>query len=129
MKTQTLPNDYQHLSPAGAEVRPLISNSMGGAAHCMLMKGKVSKAVAHQTVSEIWHVISGHGQIWRRQGENELITDLSEGITIDIPIGTDFQYRSNDDADLVFICITMPPWPGADEVRFVDEGAWIPTSN
>jgi mannose-6-phosphate isomerase-like protein (cupin superfamily) len=128
MKTKMLPADYQHLSPAGAEVRLLINNSMAGAAHCTLTKGKISKPVAHRTVSEFWHVLSGRGQLWRRQGEVEQVAELAEGVTIDIPLGTDFQYRSNHEADLVFVCITMPPWPGSDEIRYLDEGVWIPTA-
>lgn len=127
MRTQQLPKNYQHMSPAGAEVRLLMTNTMAGTAHCTLPNGKISKPVAHKTVSEFWYIISGRGQIWRRQGEEELITELVEGITIDIPLGTDFQYRCDAGADLVFICITMPPWPGADEIRFVENGAWAPT--
>ena len=127
MKTHLLPDDYQHLSPAGAQVRLLMNNAMAGTAHCTLPNGKISKPVAHKTVSEIWYILSGQGQIWRRQGTVELITNLSQGITIDIPLGTDFQYRSNEGTDLVFICITIPPWPGADEIRYIDSGAWVPT--
>ena len=127
MNTLSLPQHYQHLSPAGAEVRLLMSNSMGGIAHCTLVKGKVSKAVAHRTVSELWHVISGKGEIWRRQDGNELITALEPGITIDIPLGTDFQYRSIGSDDLVFLCVTMPPWPGSDEVTYIEKGDWTPT--
>jgi len=36
MKTQTIPHEYQHTSPAGAEVRLLMSNTMAGLAHCTL---------------------------------------------------------------------------------------------
>lgn len=52
---------------------------------------------------------------------------LEKSITIDIPLGSDFQYRS-DEGDLVFICITMPPWPGSDEVTYVERGAWKPSA-
>ncbi len=62
MKTHTLSQDYQHLSPAGAEVRVLINNSMGGIAYCTLRNGKTSKAVTHKTVSEIWHILY---RFWR----------------------------------------------------------------
>lgn len=114
------------MSPAGAEVRSDLSNELGSIAHCTLIKGKTSKPVAHKTVSEFWHVLSGKGEIWRQQSGNSLITQLEPGITIDIPLGTEFQYRCTG-ADLVFLCVTMPPWPGADEVRYLEKGAWAPT--
>jgi mannose-6-phosphate isomerase-like protein (cupin superfamily) len=124
MNAQLIPKEFQHTSPAGAEVRLLMGSAAAGLAHCTLRKGTISNAVAHKTVSEFWHVISGSGEIWRRQGKEELITSLSAGVTIDIPLGTDFQYRSAKECDLVFICFTTPPWPGADEVSYLAEGAW-----
>lgn len=36
MKTVLIPDDYQHTSPAGAEVRVLMNNQHGGIAHCTL---------------------------------------------------------------------------------------------
>lgn len=126
MKTVTIPEAYQHTSPAGAEVRVLMSDDNGGIAHCTLRNNKISKAVRHKTVSEFWHILSGKGSIWRRNKTGESITPLETGITIDIPLGTDFQYRSSD-SDLVFICITMPPWPGLDEVTYVEKSAWEPS--
>jgi mannose-6-phosphate isomerase-like protein (cupin superfamily) len=126
VKTVSIPSDFQHISPAGAEVRVLMSNEHGGIAHCTLRQGIISKAVKHKTVSEFWHVLSGHGQIWRKQGATEIITPLNAGITIDIPLGTEFQYRS-DQEDLVFVCVTTPPWSGSDEASYVERGAWVPT--
>ena len=38
MLTQKIPEDYQHTSPAGAEVRLLMNNHLGGMAHCTLKK-------------------------------------------------------------------------------------------
>jgi mannose-6-phosphate isomerase-like protein (cupin superfamily) len=128
MKTALIPSDYQHTSPAGAEVRVLMSNHHGGIAHCTLKDKKVSKVVRHKTVSEFWHVLSGKDAIWRKNGEGESVTTLEPGVTIDIPLGTDFQYRS-DAGDLAFICVTMPPWPGHDEVSYVEQGAWQPTTS
>lgn len=125
MQTTNIPEDYQHTSPAGAEVRLLMNSHLGGIAHCTLRKGFISKAVRHKTVGEFWHVLSGKGAIWRKNQSLETITELKEGTTIDIPLGTDFQYRS-DGHDLIFICVTMPPWPGHDEVEYLKEGTWIP---
>lgn len=127
MNTQLIPNDYQHISPAGAEVRLLMNNHLGGMAHCTLKVGTISKAVRHKTVSEFWHVLSGKGAIWRQLNGQESITQLRAGVSIDIPLGTDFQYRSAAE-DLVFICITMPPWTGSDEASVVAKGAWQPST-
>lgn len=127
MNTKSLSKHYDHMSPAGAEVRSDLSNDQGSIAHCTLVKGKTSKPVVHKTVSEFWHVISGKGEIWRRQSGNALTTHLEPGVTIDIPLGTEFQYRCTGSSDLVFLCVTMPPWPGADEVRYLEKGAWVPT--
>ncbi len=128
MKTINIPQNYEHTSPAGAEVRVLLTNQHGGIAHCTLKNKKISKVVRHKTVSEFWHVLSGKGAIWRRNETGASITPLEAGITIDIPLGSDFQYRS-DDGDLVFICVTMPPWPRSDEVSYVEKGAWEPSQS
>jgi mannose-6-phosphate isomerase-like protein (cupin superfamily) len=48
------------------------------------------------------------------------------GTSIDIPVGTAFQYRNVSDVDLKFICIAMPPWPGESEAIDV-KGIWQPT--
>ena len=126
MRTQFIPEDYQHISPAGAEVRLLMNNHLGGMAHCTLKKGNISQAVCHKTVSEFWHVLSGEGRIWRKSQHEETITPLKKGVTIDIVVGTAFQYRS-DSEDLVFICVTMPPWPGHDEIFYLENGEWMPS--
>jgi mannose-6-phosphate isomerase-like protein (cupin superfamily) len=42
-------------------------------------------------------------------------------------VKADFQYRS-DAEDLVFICITIPPWTGSNEASYVEKGAWQPTT-
>ena len=54
------------------------------------------------------------------------VTVLAPGVSIDIPAGTAFQYRSLSDSELKFICIAMPPWSGDSEVTLV-EGIWRPT--
>ena len=121
------------IAPAGAEVRLLLNNSYGGIAycalhiaHCTLKNKKTSRAVQHKTVSEFWHVLSGKGEIWRKNADTESITVLENGITIEILLGTAFQYRSVEN-DLVFICVTNPPWPGCDECFYIDKFPWIPT--
>lgn len=129
MQTNFIRNHYEHISPAGAEIRVLMQNTSADLVHCTLRDSKISKAVTHKTVSEFWHVLSGSGAIWRKAGDQESITPLTPGVTIDIPLGTYFQYRADVGSDLVFLCVTMPPWQGHDEAHYVEKGAWEPTQN
>jgi mannose-6-phosphate isomerase-like protein (cupin superfamily) len=81
----------------------------------------------HATVSEFWHVLSGEGRIWRRDATDEQVTALTPGVTIDIPVGTSFQYRGDGIEPLTFICVTMPPWIGDQEATIID-GPWEPNA-
>ena len=94
--------------------------------HSTVPPHQVNRATVHSTVSEFWYVLEGHGEIWRDDGVESCITALTPGTSIDIPVGTAFQYRNESDVDLEFICISMPPWPGDSEARYV-EGPWPST--
>lgn len=41
----------------------------------MLPPGKTSSAVKHKSVEEIWYIIQGHGQLWRKSGDLEASVD------------------------------------------------------
>jgi mannose-6-phosphate isomerase-like protein (cupin superfamily) len=99
----------------------------GGMIHSTVPPGQVNRATVHATVSEFWHVLSGEGQIWRRDATGEEVAALVPGVTIDIPPGTAFQYRCTGVEPLQFLCVSMPPWPGAQEASFV-EGPWKPNA-
>ena len=126
MKTTMLPEHPGAKSPAGAEVRYLMDGETGSMIHSTVPPHQVNKATVHATVSEFWYVLEGHGEIWRDDGVESGVTDLVPDTAIDIPVGTAFQYRNVSDADLKFICVTMPPWPGDTEASYV-EGKWPPT--
>jgi mannose-6-phosphate isomerase-like protein (cupin superfamily) len=113
-------------SPAGADIRFLVAGSNGNMIHSTVPPHQVNRATVHATVSEIWYVLAGHGEIWRDDGTESGVTELIPGTSIDIPVGTAFQYRNVGDVDLAFICVSMPPWPGDAEATFV-EGPWLPT--
>ncbi len=123
MKTTMLPAESYAKSPAGADVRFLMDGKTGGMIHSTVPPRQINRATVHSTVSEFWYVLEGHGEIWRDDGDESNIAVLVPGISIDIPVGTAFQYRNVSDVDLKFICITMPPWPGDSEATFV-EGIW-----
>jgi mannose-6-phosphate isomerase-like protein (cupin superfamily) len=123
MKQTTLPDKPDGLSPAGAQVRLLMDCDAGNMIHSTVPSGQTNRAVVHATVSEFWYILEGHGEIWRKDHEEERVTVLVPGVSIDIPVGTAFQYRNVGDEPLKFICVTMPKWPGAQESTYV-EGNW-----
>jgi len=128
VKTREFPPAPEARSPAGAEIRYLIGGPTGDMIHSTVPAGQVNRAAVHATVSEFWFVLSGEGRIWRRDAEGEGVTGLREGVTIDIPVGTSFQYRADGtDEPLKFICVTMPPWVGDSEATIID-GPWEPNA-
>ena len=126
MKTTTLPAQPDAKSPAGADIRYLMDGPTGNMIHCTVPPGQINRATRHATVSEFWHVLAGEGQIWRKSGDVEQVTALLPGTSIDIPVGTAFQYRALGQLPLMFICISMPPWPGDAEATHL-AGRWQPT--
>jgi mannose-6-phosphate isomerase-like protein (cupin superfamily) len=113
-------------APDGSAVRPLLGLAGGTMAEFELATGQVAAAVTHRTVDEIWYVLRGRGEIWRRQGVREDVVSLEPGVCLTIPVGTHFQFRALGDGALTVLGITMPPWPGADEATPV-AGPWTPT--
>jgi mannose-6-phosphate isomerase-like protein (cupin superfamily) len=126
MKTTFLPEKPDARSPAGADIRFLMDGSTGNMIHSTLPPRQTGRAVVLATVSEFWFVLEGRGEIWRDDSVGSAVTQLTPDTSIDIPVGTAFQYRNVSDQDLKFICIAMPPWPGDAEAKYVD-GIWEPT--
>lgn len=118
--TSHVPQDYANLAPDGSEIRPLAQLSAGNMVHCVLPAGAITQAVTHRTVEEIWYIVSGRGEIWRKQGDQEAVDNLVAETCVTIPLGTHFQFRNVGDDPLVIIICTMPPWSGADEAEVVD---------
>jgi len=96
------------MAPDGSEVRLLAAGERGSMAHFTLPPGKISKAVTHRTVEEVWFIVAGQGRMWRKRGEEEGITDLEAGVSIDIPLGTHFQFRCDGSEPLKAVGVTMP---------------------
>lgn len=126
MKEKTLPDVPDGKSPAGADVRLLMDSDTGNMIHSTVPQGQTNRAVVHATINEFWFILEGHGEIWRKDHQQERVTTLVPGVSIDIPVGTSFQYRNVGTGPLKFICVTMPPWPGAQESTYV-EGIWKPS--
>ncbi|PCI64318.1 MAG: cupin [Kordiimonadales bacterium] len=123
MRETTLRETPDATSPAGADIRFIMDGTTGNMIHSTVKPGQINRATVHATVSEFWHILSGTGEIWRKDDEQEKVTRLVEGTSIDIPFGTSFQYRNTGADDLKFICIAMPKWPGDSEAAFV-KGIW-----
>lgn len=122
-----LPQSYDAIAPDGSEIRLLGAFADGSLSHCTLRTGARSTAVRHRTVHEIWYVVDGFGEIWRRgtDGQEE-VTRLAAGTGVDIPVGTSFQFRATGVDPLRIVILTMPRWPGDDEAMRT-EGIWAPT--
>ena len=115
-----LPAEVTSVAPDGSDVRVLVATDRGSMAHFELAAGRTSSAVRHRTVEEIWYVVRGHGEMWRKRDQAEAVTALEVGTSLVIPVGTSFQFRSLGPGPLAAVAVTMPPWPGPDEAEAVD---------
>ena len=89
--------------------------------HCRLPAGAVSLAIRHLTVEELWYVLAGEGELWRRDETGEETLRLLAGTAHSIPLDTEFQFRNVGRTPLDVVIVTMPPWPGAEEaIRVTD---------
>jgi mannose-6-phosphate isomerase-like protein (cupin superfamily) len=125
-ETRVLPAEPTAIAPDGSAVRVLVGLDTGGMAHFELGPGQVAVAVRHRTVGELWYFVQGLGQMWRRLDDHEEIVEVGPGVTISLPVGTEFQFRSAGPEALAAVGVTMPPWPGDGEAVLVD-GPWTPT--
>src|SRR6267143_1482932 len=71
--TKRLPQVPDVVAPDGSDVRVLARTGRGGMAHFELAPGRASDAIRHRTVDEIWFVLSGRGEIWRKQRDRDEI--------------------------------------------------------
>ena len=63
----------------------------------------------------------------RAQEDQEEVVEVHPGVSLDIPVGTKFQFRCDGDEPLEAVGVTIPPWPGPDEA-FEVKGKWHPTA-
>ena len=116
------------IAPDGSDVRILLRLDRGSLAHFELAPGATSIAVCHRTVDEIWFILSGRGEMWRKQGAHEQVVPLDAGVSLTIPVGTHFQFRTTSRDPLAAIAVTMPPWPDEREA-FEVPGKWKPSAS
>ena len=113
--TRRLPATPDAVAKDGSDVRILLRLAGGSMAHFELPPGRTSIAVTHRTVEEIWYILSGRGEMWRKRDGQEAIVALEAGVCLTIPVGTHFQFRALGSEALAAIGVTMPPWPDDDE--------------
>jgi mannose-6-phosphate isomerase-like protein (cupin superfamily) len=123
MQSRQLPDQPDVTAPDGSDVRILCGLKGGSMAHFSLAPGATSKAVMHRTVEEIWYIVAGEGEMWRADSRQEIVIALRPGLSLTIPVGTSFQFRSTGLSSLEAVAITMPPWPGEAEAVLV-KGIW-----
>ncbi len=126
-QTRQLPPGRDAVAPDGSDVRILLGVEGGAMAHFELAPNAISIAVAHRSVEEIWFFISGRGEFWRKLEGYEETVAVEPGVSVTIPVGTHFQFRSLGAAPLAAVAVTMPPWPGEGEAYEVT-GKWQPTA-
>jgi mannose-6-phosphate isomerase-like protein (cupin superfamily) len=124
MRLVRLPAEPDAIAPDGSAVRVLAGASRGSMAVFELAAGETSAAVRHRTVEELWYFLGGRGEMWRRGADGaERVDAVQAGVSLDIPVGTVFQFRATGDEPLRAVGVTMPPWPGEDEAVLVP-GLW-----
>jgi mannose-6-phosphate isomerase-like protein (cupin superfamily) len=112
-----LPAVADYFAPDGSEIRLLADHPAGGVSHCTLPPARVSSAVRHRGVHEIWVTLGGQGELWRQDGDQSEIVALYHGVAADIPPRTPFQFRSTGVEPLTIAILTMPAWPGPAEAE------------
>lgn len=114
-QTSKLKETPDYFAPDGSEIRLLPDMKGGGLCHCTLPAGKTSAPVEHENVEEIWYVIEGEGEVWRKLEDKEEIVSVTPGVSLTIPPHTAFQFRNTGAGPLCILIVTMPPWPGPQE--------------
>ena len=123
IKTQYLLNAEHILAPDGSEIRELVTTESASMVHCTLYPGAISRAVRHKSVEELWFIIEGSGQFWRKIDGDYTMVKIGKGTSLNIPKNVDFQFRNDGPMNLEAIIVTTPPWPGNHEA-IISEGHW-----
>jgi mannose-6-phosphate isomerase-like protein (cupin superfamily) len=121
-----LPAEPDVIAPDGSDVRVLVRSERGSMAHFELAAGHTSQAVQHREVEELWFVVSGTGEMWLG-GAAPFVLTLEVGVSLRIPPGTPFQFRSAGPGPLAAVAVTMPPWPLDREEAVPVAGPWTPS--
>ena len=122
-----LPGEADDVAPDGSSVRVLCRLASASMAHFELRPKSISRPIMHRTVDEIWYVLGGRGRIWRQFAGHAAETALRPGLSLTLPVGTRFQFRSDGPEALTVLAVTAPPWPGDGEA-VPASGPWAPSA-
>lgn len=105
------------LSDDGSEIRPMPSMLDVESVHCRLPKHGVIQASKHRTVSQIWYVLAGKGDLWMKSRlGKETVLGLHPGFAVTVPLGYGFQFRNTGEKDLDIFIVNTTKWSGAGEL-------------
>jgi mannose-6-phosphate isomerase-like protein (cupin superfamily) len=112
-------------APDGSRIYPLVRTEQASVGIIELRPNQITAPVHHLTIEEVWYVLEGEGQLWRKLGDSDETVDLTTGTCVTIPTGAAFQFRSDGENPLRMLMLTIPPWPGAEEA-VAAAGVWKP---
>ena len=113
--TMSMPAEVDAIAPDMSEIRVLLATNGASMAHGTLPPMGISLTVRHKTCDEIWYVLGGEADVWRKQGDREETVRARAGVCLTLPAGTHFQFRTAGSEPFRFLMATIPPWPGPDE--------------
>jgi mannose-6-phosphate isomerase-like protein (cupin superfamily) len=120
--TKHLPERHDAVAPDGSRIRVLARTGGASMAHGTLDPGEVSRTCMHPAIDEIWFVLAGQAEIWRKRDDREGDAgeeDIYPGTSLTIPARTRFQFRTVGAEPFRFIMCTMPPWREGDDSQWV----------
>ena len=124
------------IAPDGSEIRLLLDrrhhSDRASMVEVTLPPGQVSRPVYHRTVEELWYFLEGRGRVWRCPPDADPAAvapvAVEPGDALTIPVGWRFQFSADATGGLRFLCVTIPPWPGAEEAVAADYGGLGPAT-
>src|SRR5690242_8322951 len=106
--TMDLAEEPDRRSPGcDAEIRFLPGFPAADFAHATVEARTASPAAILTEQTELFYVVGGEGELWRRHDGVEEVTRLRTGRSVGIPPGVDYQYRSGHEP-LRLLVATLP---------------------
>jgi mannose-6-phosphate isomerase-like protein (cupin superfamily) len=107
---------------AHGAVTGLVAGCHVAMAHHELADGEVTASIRHRTVEQLWHVLSGRGELWRTIEGEARVDVLGPGDSVCVRPGVSFQLRALD-GPLRAVVASAPSAPGPGEAVAVP-GRW-----